>query len=32
LDEVAYPWSLTKKPEGGTRLEARIPVAKKKLS
>jgi signal transduction histidine kinase len=28
LDEVAYPWSLTKKPEGGTRLEARIPVAK----
>lgn len=32
LDEVAYPWSLTKKPEGGTRLEARIPVAKSRLS
>jgi signal transduction histidine kinase len=29
LDEIAHPWSLTKVP-GGTRLEARIPVARKK--
>lgn len=28
LDEIAYPWSLTKI-QGGTRLEARIPVATK---
>jgi len=31
LDEIAHPWSLTKV-TGGTRLEARIPVAKKKLA
>ena len=29
LDEIAYPWSLTKIP-GGARLEARIPASKKK--
>ena len=30
LDEIAFPWSLTKIP-GGVRLVARIPVTKKRL-
>ena len=29
LDEIAFPWSLTKKSEGGTILRARIPVSKR---
>jgi signal transduction histidine kinase len=28
LDEIAFPWSLEKRPEGGTILRARIPVSK----
>jgi signal transduction histidine kinase len=28
LDEIAFPWSLEKRPEGGTTLRARIPVSK----
>ena len=31
LDEIAFPWSLTKIP-GGARLVARIPVTKKRLA
>jgi signal transduction histidine kinase len=31
LDEIAFPWSLTKIP-GGVRLVARIPVAKRRLA
>jgi signal transduction histidine kinase len=31
LDEIAYPWSLTKF-EGGVRLDARIPVSSTKVS
>ena len=31
LDEIAFPWSLTKIP-GGVRLVARIPVRKKRLA
>ena len=31
LDEIAFPWSLTKIP-GGVRLVARIPVTKKRLA
>ena len=31
LDEIAFPWSLTKIP-GGARLVARIPVAKRRLA
>lgn len=31
IDEIAFPWSLTKIP-GGTRLEARIPVSRQKVS
>lgn len=27
LDEIAFPWSLEKRPEGGTILRARIPVS-----
>jgi signal transduction histidine kinase len=30
LDEIAFPWSLEKRPEGGTILRARIPVSSKK--
>ena len=30
LDEIAFPWSLVKRPEGGTILRARIPVSAKK--
>jgi signal transduction histidine kinase len=30
LDEIAFPWSLEKRPEGGTILRARIPVSAKK--
>jgi signal transduction histidine kinase len=30
LDEIAFPWSLEKRPEGGTMLRARIPVSSKK--
>jgi len=30
LDEIAFPWSLSKKPEGGTLLRARLPVSRKK--
>ena len=30
LDEIAFPWSLEKRPEGGTILRARIPVSGKK--
>jgi two-component sensor histidine kinase len=29
IDEIAYPWSLTKRPEGGATLRARIPVSRK---
>jgi signal transduction histidine kinase len=29
IDEIAYPWSLTKRPEGGAILRARIPVSRK---
>jgi len=32
LDEIAFPWSLTKRPEGGTILRARIPVSRKSAS
>jgi signal transduction histidine kinase len=32
LDEIAYPWSLTKRPEGGAVLRARIPVSRKPRS
>jgi signal transduction histidine kinase len=32
LDEIAYPWSLTRQSEGGVILRARIPVARKKLA
>lgn len=32
LDEIAFPWSLTKRPEGGSILRARIPVAKGKVA
>jgi signal transduction histidine kinase len=32
LDEIAYPWSLTKKAEGGVILRARIPVSRKSRS
>ena len=28
LDEIAFPWSMEKGPEGGTILRARIPVSK----
>lgn len=28
LDEIAYPWSLEKRAEGGTVLRARIPISK----
>jgi signal transduction histidine kinase len=31
LDEIAFPWSLVKRPEGGTILRARIPVSAKKI-
>ncbi len=31
LDEIAFPWSLEKRPEGGTILRARIPVSGKKI-
>lgn len=31
LDEIAFPWSLRKLPEGGTVLRARIPVSKKQV-
>ena len=31
LDEIAFPWSLEKRPEGGTILRARIPVGGKKI-
>jgi signal transduction histidine kinase len=30
LDEIAFPWVLVKRPEGGTILRARIPVSAKK--
>jgi signal transduction histidine kinase len=30
LDEIAFPWSLEKRPEGGTILRARIPVSGKR--
>jgi hypothetical protein len=30
LDEIAYPWSLTRRPEVGTVLRAQIPVGKAK--
>jgi signal transduction histidine kinase len=30
LDEIAFPWSLEKRPEGGTLLRARIPVSGKR--
>jgi hypothetical protein len=30
LDEIAFPWSLVKRPEGGTILRARIPVSANK--
>jgi signal transduction histidine kinase len=30
LDEIAFPWSLEKRPGGGTVLRARIPVSGKK--
>jgi two-component sensor histidine kinase len=29
LDEIAFPWTLEKLPEGGTILRARIPVSGK---
>ncbi len=29
IDEIAYPWSLTRRPEGGAILRARIPVSRK---
>ncbi|MCX6478233.1 MAG: hypothetical protein NT044_02385, partial [Micrococcales bacterium] len=32
LDEIAYPWSLTKQPNSGTVLRAQIPVGKAKSS
>ena len=31
LDEIAFPWSLEKHPEGGAILRARIPVSGKKV-
>jgi hypothetical protein len=30
LDEISFPWSLEKRPEGGTLLRARIPVSGKR--
>jgi signal transduction histidine kinase len=30
LDEIAYPWSITKQPKSGTVLRAQIPVGKAK--
>jgi hypothetical protein len=32
LDEIAYPWSITKQPKSGTVLRAQIPVGKAKSS
>ena len=32
LDEISYPWSLTKVPKGGTLLKAQLPVSKAKTS
>lgn len=32
LDEIAYPWLLAKRPEGGAVLRARIPVSRKSRS
>jgi signal transduction histidine kinase len=32
LDEIAFPWSLEKRPEGGTILRARIPVSGRKVN
>lgn len=31
LDEISYPWSMLRRPEGGTILRARIPVTSRKV-
>lgn len=32
IDEIAFPWSITKEPKGGSLLRARIPVSRTKAT